>query len=356
MGGVRWQLLLCLFLIFTIVYFSLWKGVKTSGKVRKRAPAPALPRHRNAGAVGTWELAAWHTSIPSTARLRQEGPSPGEVLHLPWLLKHGILPPPHTPTPRPPQAGTSKPAVPDTGIFGCLVEQPCRCCRLTAASLQVVWVTATLPYVVLLVLLVRGATLPGAWRGVIFYLRPDWGKLLSTAVSAQQDVLPRLWLPPTPGMAAPRPPPRDTHPSLPTSGPTAGAAGRWGPCSCRNKAPWTGSWKCKSIIESPISLLLGFVCVLFFPPPPPRLTIGFLWVITRQHLRILIKGNQGCTAGAKLGHGDFGAPLDFIPTPGMSMSKHRCRCLILLLQDLRVEITSLCPTAAPLLPGHLTGG
>uniref|UniRef100_A0A8C3TAJ0 Transporter n=1 Tax=Chelydra serpentina TaxID=8475 RepID=A0A8C3TAJ0_CHESE len=32
-GGIRWQLLLCLFLIFTIVYFSLWKGVKTSGKV-----------------------------------------------------------------------------------------------------------------------------------------------------------------------------------------------------------------------------------------------------------------------------------------------------------------------------------
>ncbi|KAL2298419.1 hypothetical protein Nmel_015414 [Mimus melanotis] len=77
-GGIRWQLLLCLFLIFTIVYFSLWKGVKTSGKV--------------------------------------------------------------------------------------------------------VWVTATLPYVVLLILLIRGATLPGAWRGVIFYLRPDWGKLLSTAV------------------------------------------------------------------------------------------------------------------------------------------------------------------------------
>lgn len=39
-GGIRWQLLLCLFLIFTIVYFSLWKGVKTSGKVRG---APALP-------------------------------------------------------------------------------------------------------------------------------------------------------------------------------------------------------------------------------------------------------------------------------------------------------------------------
>lgn len=42
-GGIRWQLLLCLLLIFTIVYFSLWKGVKTSGKVTK-PPAPVLPK------------------------------------------------------------------------------------------------------------------------------------------------------------------------------------------------------------------------------------------------------------------------------------------------------------------------
>ncbi|XP_075424852.1 sodium-dependent serotonin transporter-like [Ascaphus truei] len=77
-GGLRWQLLLCLFLIFTIVYFSLWKGVKTSGKV--------------------------------------------------------------------------------------------------------VWVTATFPYVVLFILLIRGATLPGAWRGILFYLRPNWEKLTDTAV------------------------------------------------------------------------------------------------------------------------------------------------------------------------------
>ncbi|XP_026882980.2 solute carrier family 6 member 4b [Electrophorus electricus] len=77
-GVVRWQLMLCLFLIFTIVYFSLWKGVKTSGKV--------------------------------------------------------------------------------------------------------VWVTATLPYVVLFILLIRGATLPGAWRGVVFYLQPKWEKLQDTSV------------------------------------------------------------------------------------------------------------------------------------------------------------------------------
>lgn len=33
LGGISWQLSLCLLLIFTVVYFSIWKGVKTSGKV-----------------------------------------------------------------------------------------------------------------------------------------------------------------------------------------------------------------------------------------------------------------------------------------------------------------------------------
>ncbi|XP_005999721.3 sodium-dependent serotonin transporter [Latimeria chalumnae] len=78
LGGISWQLTLCLLLIFTIVYFSIWKGVKTSGKV--------------------------------------------------------------------------------------------------------VWVTATFPYIVLFVLLIRGVTLPGAWRGVVFYLKPNWGKLHETEV------------------------------------------------------------------------------------------------------------------------------------------------------------------------------
>lgn len=53
---------------------------------------------------------------------------------------------------------------------------------------QVVWVTATLPYIVLFILLIRGATLPGAWRGVVFYLKPQWGKLLETSVSCARLV------------------------------------------------------------------------------------------------------------------------------------------------------------------------
>lgn len=39
LGFVSWQLALCLLFIFTIVYFSIWKGVKTSGKVTGGAPA-----------------------------------------------------------------------------------------------------------------------------------------------------------------------------------------------------------------------------------------------------------------------------------------------------------------------------
>lgn len=39
LGSVSWQLALCLLFIFTIVYFSIWKGVKTSGKVTEVVPA-----------------------------------------------------------------------------------------------------------------------------------------------------------------------------------------------------------------------------------------------------------------------------------------------------------------------------
>ena len=43
--------------------------------------------------------------------------------------------------------------------------------------LQVVYFTATFPYVVLFILMIRGATLEGSLEGVIFYLKPDVQKL-----------------------------------------------------------------------------------------------------------------------------------------------------------------------------------
>ena len=42
---------------------------------------------------------------------------------------------------------------------------------------QVVYVTATLPYVLLLVILIRGLTLPGSLDGVLFYITPDFERL-----------------------------------------------------------------------------------------------------------------------------------------------------------------------------------
>ncbi|XP_077980036.1 sodium- and chloride-dependent GABA transporter 1-like [Glandiceps talaboti] len=47
---------------------------------------------------------------------------------------------------------------------------------------KVVYFTATFPYVVLCVLLIRGATLPGSLNGVLFYITPQWHRLLQPQV------------------------------------------------------------------------------------------------------------------------------------------------------------------------------
>ncbi|GAV06920.1 hypothetical protein RvY_16829 [Ramazzottius varieornatus] len=50
------------------------------------------------------------------------------------------------------------------------------------SSGKVVYFTSTFPYVVLLILLVRGVTLDGAVDGIIFLFKPQWDKLLDVAV------------------------------------------------------------------------------------------------------------------------------------------------------------------------------
>jgi len=47
---------------------------------------------------------------------------------------------------------------------------------------KVVYFTATFPYLVLIILLIRGCTLEGAVDGIVFYVKPVWSKLKNTDV------------------------------------------------------------------------------------------------------------------------------------------------------------------------------
>lgn len=54
---------------------------------------------------------------------------------------------------------------------------------VTLSPPQVVWITATMPYVVLFALLLRGITLPGAVDGIKAYLSVDFHRLREASVS-----------------------------------------------------------------------------------------------------------------------------------------------------------------------------
>ncbi|KAF2894050.1 hypothetical protein ILUMI_12120, partial [Ignelater luminosus] len=53
---------------------------------------------------------------------------------------------------------------------------------------KVVYFTATFPFVILFVLLIRGITLPGAWDGIFFYIYPQWHQLTNLKVWADAAV------------------------------------------------------------------------------------------------------------------------------------------------------------------------
>lgn len=55
-----------------------------------------------------------------------------------------------------------------------------------------VYFTATFPYVVLTILFVRGITLDGALTGIMYYLTPQWDKILDAKVSGDEGR--RVWL------------------------------------------------------------------------------------------------------------------------------------------------------------------
>lgn len=62
-------------------------------------------------------------------------------------------------------------------IFGALIKG-------VASSGKVAYFTAIFPYVVLITLLIRGCTLPGAGDGILFFITPQWEKLLDVNVKS----------------------------------------------------------------------------------------------------------------------------------------------------------------------------
>ena len=52
---------------------------------------------------------------------------------------------------------------------------------------KVAYFTALFPYLVLFILLIRGATLPGAVDGIYFFINPEWHRLLEPKVSSYRN-------------------------------------------------------------------------------------------------------------------------------------------------------------------------
>ena len=55
-------------------------------------------------------------------------------------------------------------------------------------SFQIVYVTAVFPYVLVIIILIRGVTLPGAADGLRYYLLPDPKKFLDLHASIFDDI------------------------------------------------------------------------------------------------------------------------------------------------------------------------
>lgn len=128
-GKVNYEIVLCLIAMWILCYFCIWKGVKSTGKV--------------CSYTFILYLAMNYISILKMANL---------YIYTFMVIK---------------QYETVRSTL--HHIFYIL-------------SSQVVYFTATLPYVMLLVLLIRGLTLPGAMQGVKFYLYPDFQRLLEPQV------------------------------------------------------------------------------------------------------------------------------------------------------------------------------
>lgn len=61
-------------------------------------------------------------------------------------------------------------------VFGIII-------RGVKSSGKASYFLAIFPYIIMAVLLIRAVTLPGSLDGIIYFIKPDWGKILDPKVS-----------------------------------------------------------------------------------------------------------------------------------------------------------------------------
>lgn len=132
---------------------------------------------------------------------------------------------------------------------------------------QAAFVTATFPYVMLLVLLVRGVTLPGALDGIIYYLYPDLSRLTDPQVRR-------------PDFPAQRPHPCWDSPSTCPTPPTPGRCG-W-TLGLRSSSPmplaWASSLRWAVTTPTTTTATGGRLDLQHSAPPPPNPQCGWFLV------------------------------------------------------------------------------
>ncbi|CAG0896898.1 unnamed protein product [Darwinula stevensoni] len=144
LGTLQWRLVLSYFAAWALIFISLCKGIRSSGK------ASAFHRGYSPPCV----------SIDSNAIFPRMTPDEHLIAAFTRYER----------------------SIRECRVRVGTVEIHCTC---VSGILQVVYFTATFPYVLMVALLVRGVTLPGAMDGIRFYMVPQWDKVMNIKVWEQ---------------------------------------------------------------------------------------------------------------------------------------------------------------------------